>query len=408
MRKKILSLGAFFPLVISFIFCPAFIFESALSCPSSGQKVEMVDGVRVVHNKQGGEWGNHPRISIELIKTIGDINTADENLAFDNPVDMAVDDAGNIYILDSGNCRVQKFGLDGKYLATFGRKGQGPGEFSRPACIDIDARGFLYVLDRDLKNVQVFAPDGKDHKVIPTTTLNLDRFRLLASGSWVARSSTRSGIPSGAEEKARPKLVKLLNAELEISKEFGESFDFGDEITTAFGNSVQFEVDKLENIFLSFSFQNRIEKYSPEGMLLWRADRELNYSTKVIERGKHEVTKTGTKYTSPRMNLVSAGIDADDQGRVWVVTYNRQFKKEEEVGRMVTYSGGVATTKISGNTELQTTDMYKLEIFSPDGVLLGEIPLTQFVNLIHIWKDRLFLLDRDRGVKFYEYKIGEN
>jgi hypothetical protein len=90
------------------------------------------------------------------------------------------------------------------------------------------------------------------------------------------------------------------------------------------------------------------------------------------------------------------------------VTCDRQFKKEEEVGRMTTYSGGVAATKILGNTDLQTTDMYKLEIFAPDGVLLGEIRLTQFVDMIHIWKDRLFLLDRERGVKFYEYKISEN
>jgi hypothetical protein len=244
--------------------------------------------------------------------------------------------------------------------------------------------------------------------VIPTTKLNLDRFRLLASGSWVARSYAGLGIPDAAKEKAKPKLVKLFDADLNIIIEFGEPLDFGDEMTTTFGNSVQFEVDKLENIYLSFTFQNRIEKYSKDGRLLWKADRELNYSTKVIERGKHEVTKTSTKYTSPRMNRVSAGLGTDDQGRVWVVTYNRQYKKEEEVGRMTNYSGGVATTKILGNTDLQTTDMYKLEIFSPDGVLLGEIPLTQFVDLIHIWKDRLFLLDRDRGVKFYEYKISEN
>jgi hypothetical protein len=51
--------------------------------------------------------------------------------------------------------------------------------------------------------------------------------------------------------------------------------------------------------------------------------------------------------------------------------------------------------------------MYKLEIYAPDGVLLGEIPLTQFVDGIHIWKDKLFLLDRDCGVKFREYQIIE-
>jgi hypothetical protein len=31
--------------------------------------------------------------------------------------------------------------------------------------------------------------------------------------------------------------------------------------------------------------QNRIEKYAPDGRLLWRADRPLNYGTDVIEKG---------------------------------------------------------------------------------------------------------------------------
>jgi hypothetical protein len=65
------------------------------------------------------------------------------------------------------------------------------------------------------------------------------------------------------------------------------------------------------------------------------------------------------------------------------------------------------TRKTEGNTDLRTTDMLKLEVFGPDGVLLGEIPLTHFVDMIHVHKDRLFLLDRERGVKFYEYRISD-
>jgi hypothetical protein len=52
--------------------------------------------------------------------------------------------------------------------------------------------------------------------------------------------------------------------------------------------------------------------------------------------------------------------------------------------------------------------MYKLEVFGPDGVLLGAIPVTHFVDGIWIHQDRLFLIDRDRGVQFYEYRIREN
>lgn len=70
--------------------------------------------------------------------------------------------------------------------------------------------------------------------------------------------------------------------------------------------------------------------------------------------------------------------------------------------------GGSETRKLVGNTDLRKTDMYKLEIFASDGVLLGEIRLTHFVDKIWIHKDRLFLLDADRSVSFYEYKIIAN
>jgi hypothetical protein len=66
------------------------------------------------------------------------------------------------------------------------------------------------------------------------------------------------------------------------------------------------------------------------------------------------------------------------------------------------------TTVTKGNTDLQETDMYVLEIFDSDGVLLGEIPLNHFVDRICIKNDSLFLLDQMRGVKYYQYKIIEN
>jgi hypothetical protein len=52
--------------------------------------------------------------------------------------------------------------------------------------------------------------------------------------------------------------------------------------------------------------------------------------------------------------------------------------------------------------------MYALEIFDAVGVLLGEIPMRHFVDEICIKDDWLFLLDKMRGVKYYQYKIVEN
>jgi sugar lactone lactonase YvrE len=370
------------------------------------QKIETVEGVRVVHNEKGGKWGKNPEVAIKLVRTIGDVDTEDENLAFNSPSDIAMDSSGNIYILDSGNQRIQKFNPEGKYLATIGRKGQGPGEFASPASLDIDSKGYLYVLDSSQRKLQILTPEGKEFKTILSIKHNLDKVRVVKSGLLVARGRVNWN-PENKKGMSLPKLLKLLDFQMNVQKEFGDVYDYKEQITNEFGNFVQFEVDMEDNIFISFNYQNRIEKYSPDARLLWKADRILNYSTDPIEKGKIEVTATTKKYSAPKMNRCSIGISIDEKGRVWIVTLNRQIKKEEEIIHYVSGTPAGVTKKTIGNTDLRTTDMYKLEIFATDGILLGEIPLNHFADTIRIIKDNLFLLDLDRGVKYYQYKIIE-
>jgi hypothetical protein len=53
----------------------------------------------------------------------------DENYMFYRVKNIEVDNQGNIYVLDAGSHRVQKYDKDGNYLLTIGKRGQGPGEF---------------------------------------------------------------------------------------------------------------------------------------------------------------------------------------------------------------------------------------------------------------------------------------
>ena len=380
----------------------------------SAQKVETVDGVRVVHNEKTGKWGKNPRIYLEFVRRIGELETEDENIAFHMPADIAIDDQSNIYVLDAGNHRIQKFDPDGKYLATFGRRGQGPAEFYLPSSLDLDYQGYMYVSDPQNQRVQILKPDGTEHKTISFHQIRAGIVRVNESGELImGKGGLMIGFGiGGSDSQELPKIIKVLDMEGNVQREFGEAKKFKDEQISDRGNAFHFALDKDNNVYVAFDFQNRIEKYSPDGQLLWSSDRDLSYSTD-LSKAKADVKKSGggVSVRMPEMNQCSNGIAVDGEGRVWVVNLKRQTKEEEKVGTRlgVTMSGGQRSVSLSfeGATDLRETDMYQLEVYDQEGILLGTIPLTHFVDDIWIIKDRIFMLDKMRGAQFYEYRIIE-
>ena len=65
-----------------------------------------------------------------------------------------------MYVADWGNSRVQKFSLDGRYLATFGAPGSGEGALHRPSGVAVDKDGYVYVTDWDVHRLVLYDADG--------------------------------------------------------------------------------------------------------------------------------------------------------------------------------------------------------------------------------------------------------
>jgi 6-bladed beta-propeller len=92
----------------------------------------------------------------------GDANSTD---AFDQPTDIYVAPNGDIFVSQGHGARptdrILKFSKDGKYIKSWGKRGNGPGEFDTPHQLAMDSTGRLLVADRVNNRIQIFDQDGK-------------------------------------------------------------------------------------------------------------------------------------------------------------------------------------------------------------------------------------------------------
>ena len=92
------------------------------------------------------------------IRTIGVRGTAEGE--FNYPTNIALDAEGKVYVVDSGNFRVQIFDAEGKFLRAMGKLGDTPGSLARPKGIAVDSEGHIYVVDTAFANIQIFNKEG--------------------------------------------------------------------------------------------------------------------------------------------------------------------------------------------------------------------------------------------------------
>lgn len=78
------------------------------------------------------------------------------------PYGVDVDAEGQIYTVEYGTHRVQKWTPEGKWIASWGGPGRGLGQLSNPWGLSVDPDGTVYVADTNNHRVQKFRfPEGK-------------------------------------------------------------------------------------------------------------------------------------------------------------------------------------------------------------------------------------------------------
>ena len=148
--------------------------------------IEEVNGITVVKNSGQPLFGD---FSFDLLEdlVIGNDYTDDNYYFALRPPDMEVDSQGNIYVVDYRNARIQKYDYSGKYIDSYGRKGQGPGDFQSVNQIQWDKRGILWVYD-STKKIVGFNQDGTLAEVLKIEVPGLSKLLLSQEGHFFASS----------------------------------------------------------------------------------------------------------------------------------------------------------------------------------------------------------------------------
>lgn len=83
---------------------------------------------------------------------------------FDNtgptPWDITVDARGDIYLVNRVPTVILKYNANGKFLAKFGGRGTGAGNFKAPQDVLVDGEGFIYVSDLENQTIQKLRQPG--------------------------------------------------------------------------------------------------------------------------------------------------------------------------------------------------------------------------------------------------------
>jgi len=118
-------------------------------------RVDTLEGGRIVVSNpdlpQAGPEGV-PTL-VEVLRIGSTDGTCD---AFGNVMSLAVDGEGRIYVADSQASEIRVFSPEGECMRTFGRSGEGPGEFTLLAGIAWQPPGFLWAIDSIRERFTVF------------------------------------------------------------------------------------------------------------------------------------------------------------------------------------------------------------------------------------------------------------
>lgn len=368
---------------------------SFLTLPSilCSQAIETRNGVRYIQNEKEGLWKDHPKIELNYIGLFSEMASANgSEVFFVKPKDIAQANNGHYFILETGSCKIREFDSDFKLQGSFGGSGHGPGEFVYPGAIDIGPSGDVYVSDNMTKKLNVYSAQGLFKRAL--TIKSHESFCLAPDGTVFITDPT-VGHAAGSTKFS---LLHQMDADGQIIQRIGDGVIFPDPPLSIGGNRFTFDMNEDGDICIVFLFQNRIEKYTMDG--------ELIFSMKRVIPKEMITNKKLDAYYS-----LSKGVSFDINGRIWnLERLERPFRytSEDYEKAWVPFEGGMVID-YSKLAELlpEKTNEFSLDLYSADGLLLQRFQLDHYCSNMRICGDLLFIFDQDVTMDIYVYQILE-
>ena len=247
-----------------------------------------------------------------------------------DPVGVAVDAGGYVYVADAANDRIQKFDSSGAFSRTWGwgvedgssafqvcssdcqagLSGDGAGQFNSPEGVAVDASGNVYVADTGNHRIQKFNGTGTFLRMwgkgVDDGSL---AFQICTSDCQTGLSGSGDGQLNNPEGVAVNTAGRVYVADTEnhriqkfnsggtfLSK-WGTAGSSAGELNTPFGVAI----DDARNVYVVDTYNHRIQKFDNKGKFL---------------------TTWGSEGSNDGELYFPSGAAVDAAGNLWVADYN--------------------------------------------------------------------------------------
>jgi DNA-binding beta-propeller fold protein YncE len=233
-------------------------------------------------------------LSIVYSHTIGFL--ANQGRGFNNPVDVARDSSGVLYVLNRAGPevgirlpykRVTLCTIDEDYLGEFGAGGDGDGQFWWPSALAFDSEDRLYIADEALQRISVFNRDG--------TFLG----KWGVGGSADGEMDRPSGIAFDAEnnlyvaDSLNHRIQKFTKDGRFLGKWGGPGREVGQ-----FNMPWGIAVDPSGDVYVADWRNDRIQKFSPDGNYLGQWGTSGDGASQFYRPSSVAVDGQGTMYVA--------------------------------------------------------------------------------------------------------------